>query len=150
MTIGIANDHRGVTLKQKLTNYLEKKGYNVINFGTDTTESVDYPDYALKLCEALNNNEIDTGIAICGTGIGMSIACNKVKGIRCAKVSNEKEAFLVRNHNNANVIAISADTSVMEAKDILDNFLSTNFSLEERHTRRIEKIKNYEEVSNER
>ena len=149
MNIGIASDHRGFEIKQKLTNYLTKKGYNVINYGTDSKESVDYPDYAFKLCESLTQNEIIYGIALCGSGIGISIACNKVKGIRCAKVSNEKEAKLCRLHNNANVIALSAEMSLLEIKDIIDAFLTTNFSEEERHIKRIEKIGKYE-ARNER
>lgn len=149
MNIGIANDHWGYELKQKVTNYLTKKGYNVINYGADSKELSDHPDYAFKLCEALTQNEIIYGIAICGSGIGMSIACNKVKGIRCAKVSNDKEAKLCRLHNNANVIALSAELSVLEVKDILDTFLTTNFSEVERYKRRVDKITNYEE-NNER
>lgn len=145
MKIGITNDHRGLELKQKLTNYLEKKGYNIINYGTDTKDSVDYPDYAFKLCKALINKEIDFGIAICGTGIGISIACNKVKGIRCAKISTEKEAIMCRKHNDANVIALGSDISILEAKDIIDAFLITNFTNEERHINRIKKITDYEE-----
>ncbi len=145
MRVGIANDHRGFSLKQKLTNYLEKKGYNVINYGTDSSDSVDYPDYAFKLCDGLNKDEFDLGIAICGTGIGISIACNKVKGIRCAKVSNEKEAMMSRKHNDANIIALSAETSLIEAKDIIDTFLITNFTNEDRHIQRIKKITDYED-----
>ena len=145
MKIGIASDHRGFLLKQKLTNYLEKKGYNVINYGTDSNESVDYPDYAFKLCNGIISKECDFGIAICGTGIGISIACNKVKGIRCAKVSNEKEAIMTRKDNDANVLAIGADTSIFEAKDIVDAFLITNFTNDERHIRRIKKIMDYED-----
>ena len=145
MNIGVANDHRGLLLKQKLTNYLEKKGYNITNYGTDSKESVDYPDYAFKLCEAINNKEVVYGIAICGTGIGICIACNKVKNIRCAKVSNCKEAILSRKHNNANIIALNSDMSLMEAKDILDEFLRTNFDSDERHIRRIKKISDYED-----
>lgn len=144
MNIGIANDHRGYELKQKVTDYLIKKGYNVVNFGTDSKESADYPDYAFKLCEAVTKNEVIYGIAICGSGIGICIACNKVKGIRCAKVSNDKEAKLCRLHNDANVIALSAELSTLEVKDILDKFLMTNFSEEERHIVRINKIKEYE------
>lgn len=149
MNIGIASDHRGYELKQKVTNYLTKKGYNIINYGTDSKERVDYPDYAFKLCDALTQNEIIYGIAICGSGIGISIACNKVKGIRCAKVSNDKEAKLCRLHNDANVIALSAELSMLEVKDILDSFLTTNFSGDERHIKRIEKITKYED-ENER
>ena len=144
MNIGIANDHRGYELKQKLTNYLKKQGYNIINFGADSLESSDYPDYAFKLCEALIKGEIIYGIAICGNGIGISIACNKVKGIRCAKVNNEKEAKMCRLHNNANVIAIGSDLNILEVKDIIDIFLTTNFTEEDRHIRRIKKISDYE------
>ena len=148
MNIGIANDHWGYDIKQKLTNYLTKKGYNVINYGSDSKEMSDHPDYAFKMCEALTQNEIIYGIAICGSGIGMSIACNKVKGIRCAKVSNEKEAKLCRLHNNANVIALSSELSMLEIKDIIDKFLTTDFSRIERYERRNKKISDYE-VNNE-
>jgi len=145
MNIGITSDHRGFKTKQKLTEYLTKKGYDVIDFGPNTSESVDYPDYAFKLCEAIINKEIIYGIAICGSGIGMSIACNKVKGIRCAKVSDSVEAKITRIDNDANVVTFSSDICMIEAKDIVDNFLLTNFSNEERHARRIEKISKYEE-----
>ena len=145
MNIGITSDHRGFKTKQKLTEYLTKKGYDVIDFGPNTSENVDYPDYAFKLCEAIINKEIIYGIAICGSGIGMSIACNKVKGIRCAKVSDSVEAKITRIDNDANVVAFSSDICMFEAKDIVDNFLLTNFSNEERHARRIEKINKYED-----
>lgn len=145
MNIGIANDHRGFIIKQKLTIFLEKKGYNVIDYGTNSTDSVDYPDYALKLCEGIKNEEIHLGIVICGTGIGMSIACNKINGIRCAKVSDDVEAKLSRQHNDANVVAISANTTMFEVKDIVDSFITTNFSNDERHQNRIDKIKLLEE-----
>ena len=107
MTIGITNDHRGVKVKQFLTEYLTELGYNVIDYGTDTEEPADFPDYAKKLGMGVLNKEVELGIAICGTGIGMSIALNKMKGIYCAKVSTVSEATLSRAHNNANVIAIS-------------------------------------------
>lgn len=145
MNIGITSDHRGYKLKQKLTEYLTKKGYDVIDFGPETLESVDYPDYAFKLCDAVINKEVIYGIAICGSGIGISIACNKVKGIRCAKVSDSVEAKITRLDNDANVVAMSSEICLFEAKDIVDNFLMTNFSNEERHARRIEKITKYEE-----
>lgn len=145
MNIGIANDHRGFITKQKLTKFLEKKGYNVIDYGADSTDSVDYPDYALKLCNGIKKEEIHLGIVICGTGIGMSIACNKIKGIRCAKVSDHIEAKLSRQHNDANVVALSAETSMFEIKDIVESFITTNFSNDERHQNRIEKINNLED-----
>lgn len=144
MKIGITNDHRGLVLKQTLTNYLENKGYNIIDYGTDSDDSVDYPDYAFKLGKSLQKKDIDLGIAICGTGIGMDIALNKVKGIRCAKASNEEEAILARSHNDANALALSAKISSDMAKDIVDKFINTNFSNDKRHIERIQKIKEYE------
>ncbi|MGN1323665.1 MAG: ribose 5-phosphate isomerase B [Bacilli bacterium] len=144
MKIGITNDHRGLVLKQTLTNYLENKGYNIIDYGTDSDDSVDYPDYAFKLGKSLQTKDIDLGIAICGTGIGMDIALNKVKGIRCAKASNEEEAILARSHNDANALALSAKISSDIAKDIVDKFINTNFSNDKRHIERIQKIKEYE------
>ncbi len=144
MKIGITNDHRGLVLKQTLTNYLENKGYNIIDYGTDSDDSVDYPDYAFKLGKSLQKKDIDLGIAICGTGIGMDIALNKVKGIRCAKASNEEEAILARSHNDANALALSAKISSDIAKDIVDKFINTNFSNDKRHIERIQKIKEYE------
>ena len=144
MKIGITNDHRGLVLKQTLTNYLENKGYNIIDYGTDSDDSVDYPDYAFKLGKSLQKKDIDLGIAICGTGIGMDIALNKVKGIRCAKASNEEEAILARSHNDANALALSAKISSDIAKDIVDKFINTNFSNDKRHIERIQKMKEYE------
>ena len=123
---------------------MKKKGYNIIDYGTDSDDSVDYPDYAFKLGKRLQTKDIDLGIAICGTGIGMDIALNKVKGIRCAKASNEEEAILARSHNDANALALSAKISSDIAKDIVDKFINTNFSNDKRHIERIQKIKEYE------
>jgi len=145
MKIGIANDHRGYKLKTKLIPYLQKKGYEVEDYGALSTESVDYPDYGILLGEKVRDNEVDFGIAICGSGIGISIACNKVKGVRCAKVNNPKEAKLTRLDNNANVIALSEKLHIFEAKDIIDVFLNTEYKEEERFQRRIDKITKYEE-----
>lgn len=142
MKILIANDHRGIKLKNKLQNYLIKSNYTVENLGTDTKESVDYPTLAFTLSEKINNDTL--GILICGTGIGMSIAANKVKGIRCAKVSNVHEARLCREHNNANVIAISSNLSTIKAKKIIKNFIETKFSNDDRHQKRINIIEDYE------
>ena len=141
--IGIASDHRGYNLKQKLTKYLNKKGYTVIDYGCDDSNSHDYPIYGFKLGEAIRDKEIEKGIAICGSGIGISIACNKVKGVRCAKVNNTKEAKYTRLDNDANVIAISGDTKFYKAKDIVDVFLKTPFSNEERHKNRIKMVDDY-------
>lgn len=143
MNIGIATDHRGVKQKEKLIKYLEKKGHTIYNYGTDSEDSVDYPDYAFKIGEKINEGEIEIGILICGTGVGMCIASNKVKNIRCAKVDNLLEAKLSRSHNNANVITLSSYMSLMRMKDILDVFLKTSFSGDERHVRRLTKIDEY-------
>lgn len=145
MKIGIANDHRGYKLKLKLVDYLKKKGYEVTDYGTDSTISVDYPDYGILLGEKVRDKEVDYGIAICGSGIGISIACNKVKGVRCAKVNNTREAKLCRQDNNANIIALNEKMYVFEAKDIIDTFLKTEYKEEERYQRRIDKISKYEE-----
>jgi len=144
MKVGIASDHRGYKLKEKLKPYLIKKGYEVEDLGTDSTESVDYSDFGIKLGESVRDKEVDLGIVICGTGIGISIACNKVKGIRCAKVNSVREAKETRIHNNANVIALNERMFLFEAKDIVDAFLTTKYTPEERFERRIEKINNYE------
>lgn len=140
MKIGITNDHAGVSMKNKLCKYLLKKGYEVYNYGTNTKDSVDYPDMAKKLTDAILDKTLDTGIAICNTGIGICMACNRVKGIRCAKVSDINEAKLTRIDNDANILALSAHTPLYRAKDILDVFLTTPFSNMERHQRRIEKL----------
>lgn len=145
MKIGIANDHRGYKLKTKLIPYLQKKGYEVEDYGSFSTESVDYSDYGIMLGEKVRDKEVDFGIAICGSGIGISIACNKVKGVRCAKVNNSKEAKLTRLDNNANVIALNEKMHLFEAKDIIDAFLNTKYIEEERFQRRINKITEYEE-----
>ena len=143
MKIGIANDHHGVELNQNLTKFLTDKGYNVINYGPDTTEPVDYPVYAFKLGEAISNKEIDFGIVICSSGIGVSIACNKVKGVRCAKVNDEWEAKMTRLDNDSNVIALSSRFPLEYLEKLITIFINTDFSHEERHQRRIDLINNY-------
>lgn len=144
MTIGIANDHSGVVLKEQIIQYLTQEGYQVVNYGTDQEESTDYPIYAFQIGEAIQKKEIQFGILICYTGIGMSIAANKVKQIRCAKVDNIEEAFLTRSHNNSNVIALNGSKNIEELKPIINTFLETPFSNEERHQRRINLISQYE------
>ena len=149
MRIGIANDHRGYKLKKFLVEELEKE-YEIINLGTDYEESVDYPDYAFVLGELVSSGEADFGIAICGSGIGISIACNKVKGIRCAKVSNVEEARYTREDNDSNIVAFGEKTSKKDALEIVKTFINTPFSNLEKHTRRINKIAEYEEKHNDR
>ena len=144
MKIGIANDHRGYNLKVQILDEL-KENYEVIDLGTNSTESVDYPDYAFSLGEKVRDKEVDFGIAICGSGIGISIACNKVKGIRCAKVSTKEEAMYTRNDNDSNIVALSEKTTKEDALDIINTFINTPFSNEEKHVRRINKITEYEE-----
>jgi len=140
MKIGIANDHRGLSLKIAIVNYLKEQGIEYVNYGTDTTDSVDYPDYAEKLCVPILEDNLDLGIIICGTGIGVSIACNKIKGIRCAKTCNPIEASLARAHNDANVLAISGHIDKELALDIVSEFIETTYTNDERHVKRLEKI----------
>lgn len=143
MKIGIANDHHGIEINKQLTEYLISIGYDVYNYGPDTTEPVDYPIYAFKLAEDVAKKTLDYGIVVCNTGIGVSIACNKVKGIRCAKVNDEWEAKMTRQDNDANILAMGSKISLDQMKKIMDVFFNTKFSLEERHQRRIDLIDNY-------
>ena len=141
MKIGISNDHSAVELKNSVKAYLENKGYEVVNFGTDDTNPFDYPKAAEVLCKAIQNKEVELGIAICGTGVGISIACNKFKGIRACCCSEATSARLTREHNNANVICFGARIISSElANDIVDKFVSTPFSNGERHINRINMI----------
>ncbi len=145
MKIGIACDHNGMKLKSEIINYLKSINYDIIDYGPKILNPQDdYPDYAFKLGEAIKEKKVEYGILICGTGIGMSIACNKVKGVRCAKVNTIKETKLTRIDNNANVIAFSKDLNFEKIKRIIEVFLTTPFSSEERHHRRVEKITKYE------
>lgn len=144
MRIGIASDHRGYKLKEQLKHMLD---YEFIDYGTYSEESCDYPDFAFKLGEAVRDNKVDFGVAICGSGIGISIACNKVKGIRCAKVDNEEDAIYTREDNDANIVAFTSKKTIEEAELIVNNFINTNFSNLEKHQRRIDKIKDYEDLN---
>ena len=144
MKIAIVADHRGYVLKEKLKKYLIKKGHEVIDFGPEKKEMVDYPVMAFKMAEEVVNNDYSFGIAICGTGIGISIACNKVKGARCAKVNNVKETILTKKDNNANIIAISGKMPKYKALDILDSFINTKYVPIDRYERRIKEIDDYE------
>ena len=143
MRLGITNDHRGYKLKVELLEKL-KKDYEVIDYGAKGTENVDYPLYAFKLGEALTNKEIDFGIAICGSGIGISIACNKVKGVRAARVISLEDVIETRGDNDANVICLNENMSIDDAYNLIITFITTPFSNQERHIRRINEIKEYE------
>ena len=145
MKIAIACDHGAVTLKEHLMEHLRKEGYEVVNFGTDTTASCDYPDYAGPAARAVASGECDRGIVLCTTGIGMSIAANKVKGIRCALLSDIMSARMTRLHNDTNMMAMGAGVVGENlAFEIADTWLTT-FSGEERHVRRLAKLKAMEE-----
>lgn len=140
MKIAIGNDHGGVELKQHLVQYLEEKGYEVVNFGSDVTDSTDYPIYAERVSKAVVSGECDKGILICGTGIGISISANKIHGVRCALCSEPVSAQLARQHNDANIVAMGARTiGPVMAEGIVDVFLSTEFQ-GGRHQRRVDKI----------
>lgn len=138
MKIGIACDHRGFKLKEFLKDNL--KEYEIVDFGTFSTDSVDYPDYALKLCTKIVEKEIEYGIAICGSGIGISIACNKVNGIRCARVVDREDVIATRNDNDANVIALSERVNNNLALELVKLFINTPTSQEEKHVRRRNKL----------
>lgn len=142
MKIGIVSDHRGYNLKEEILKTI--KGIEFIDLGTNSKSSVDYPDYAFKLGKAIRDRKVDLGIAICGSGIGMSIALNKVKGVRCARVSTIKDVKITRNDNNSNVIAFSADINHDRVIRMIEEFITTPFSSDERHNRRIKKIDEYE------
>ncbi len=143
MKVAIGNDHHGVDVKNRIIKYLEARNIQYLNFGTDTKENVDYIDFAKKVCKSIQNKECDLGILICGTGIGMSIVANKFKSIRCGKVNNEEEARLTKEHNMANVMALSEKIENLDK--VLDAYLNTEYSKEERHKRRVKEI---EEVEN--
>ena len=141
MKIAIGCDHGALALKNAVIAHLEAKGYEVVNFGTDTLDSCDYPDYAGAAAKAVASGECEKGIVLCTTGIGVSIAANKVKGIRCALLSDVMSARLTREHNDTNMMAIGAGVvGQMLALQIVDTWLNTAFSQGERHQRRIDKM----------
>lgn len=140
MKISIGSDHAGFDLKEQLKNYLEEEGYEVIDEGTYSLESVDYPDFGKKVGKRVADKEADRGLVVCGSGIGISIAANKVPGIRCALVSEPLSARLSRQHNDANVLALGGRLTGLEmAKECLKVFLQTDFE-GGRHQRRIDKL----------
>ena len=145
MKIAIANDHNGVELKQKLTEYLTNKGYDIINCGTDTKDRVDYPKYGIIVGEKVANKEADFGIVICGSAIGISIACNKVKGIRCGKVDSIEEAIHGRERDFVNVIALSGNGNIEENLKIATAFLEAKENYDDpAYKMRVDQILEYE------
>lgn len=146
MKIGIANDHRAYKVKEKLKRLLDD--FDIIDYGCYSDERIDYPKYAITLGSAVVNNEVDLGIVMCGTGIGVSIACNKVKGIRCAKIDNKAEAQSAKEHNDANVLAFSAQShTAEEIKEMIDIFLNSTLLLDPCYKIRIKQVENYEETN---
>lgn len=140
MKVAIASDHGGVNLKKAITEFLSEKNVDFTDFGPESADSVDYPDYARPLAEKVASGEFDKGILICGTGIGMSITANKTKGIRCALVHDTFSARATRQHNDSNIIAMGERViGAGLAIDIVDTWLNTEFE-GGRHERRISKI----------
>ena len=141
MKIAIGCDHGALDLKNALLAHLEKKGYETKDFGTYTADSCDYPEYAAAAAKAVASGECDRGIVLCTTGIGVSITANKVKGIRCALLSDVMSARMTREHNDTNMMAIGAGVvGQMLALEIVDTWLGTEFSHDTRHQRRIDKM----------
>ena len=148
MRLAIGNDHAGLDLKHKIMSLLEEKGHSSTDYGTFTTESCDYPDFATKVCQSIQNQDADLGILICGTGIGMSIAANKHTGIRAALVQDIFSAQATRQHNNSNILCLGARILELQmALDIVTTWLDTPFE-GGRHQRRLNKIAQVEQSSN--
>ena len=145
MIIAIACDHGAVALKETVKAHLEKRGFEVTDFGTHTTQSCDYPDYVSLAARAVASGECEKGIVLCTTGIGVSIAANKIHGIRCALLSDLMSAKLTRLHNDTNMMALGAGiVGPNLALEIVDTWLDTPFSGDERHRRRIRKLMDLE------
>lgn len=145
MKIAIGNDHAATELKMEIMEYVKSLGHEVINLGTDGKESCNYPEFGEKVGRAVVSGEADCGILICGTGVGISIAANKVRGVRCGVCSDTATAHLIKEHNNANIIAFGARIVGHElAKDIVKAYLEAEF-MGERHQSRIDMIQEIEE-----
>lgn len=144
MKLAIATDHAGRDMKMKVIEFLIQNQFEVLDLSKVNTPTDDYPDFAFKVGKAVVNNEAKFGILICNTGIGVSIAANKVKGVRAAHAENVYEAKMTRLDNDANVLAFSSKLDFEDIKDIIKTFINTEFSNDERHIRRIEKIMKYE------
>ena len=145
MRVAIASDHGGFEQKQELAAFLTESGYEVMDFGPDNDESVDYPDFALLVAQAVAEERAERGVLVCGTGIGMAIAANKVAGIRAANVCTSEFAILAREHNDANIVSLSGRFVDLAAnKTIISAFLETDFA-QGRHICRVEKIRQVEQ-----
>ncbi len=145
MKIAVASDHRGVAIKEKILATIVAIGHESIDMGTDTTDSVDYPDFAAKVAQAVSLNQIERGILICGTGMGMCIAANKFPGVRAASCHDDLTAEMSRRHNNANILCLSADLlGDRLVNRMVEIWLKTEFE-GGRHARRVDKIAKIEE-----
>jgi len=143
--IAVSSDHRGISLKQTIIDFLKSKGLSVENMGPDSEASVDYPDYALKTAEAVSAGKVDLGIVICHSGIGVSVTANKVKKVRAALCQTVGQAELARKHTDANILALPAGFINKDlALQIIDKWLETSFE-GGRHERRLEKIRDIED-----
>lgn len=148
MKIGIGNDHAALEMKNQVMEYLEEKGYEVINYGTNTPESCNYPEFGEKVGRAVVSGEVDCGILICGTGVGISLAANKVKGVRAVVCSEPYSAKLSKQHNNTNILAFGARVVGIEiAKMIIDEWLGAEFE-GGRHQTRVDMIMAIENKDN--
>lgn len=149
MRIGIGNDHSALELKAEIIELLKEKGHEVVDYGTNSSESCDYPIYGEIVAHAVADGEVDRGILICGTGLGISLAANKVKGIRAAVCSEPFTAKMSREHNDCNILAFGARVVGAElAKMIVDVWISTEFSGAERHKKRVSMIMDIENKNN--
>lgn len=144
MKIAIASDHRGVKYKEEIKKYLLEKGNIVLDCSPQNDPADDYPDFAFKVCNEIVSGNAEMGILVCRTGIGMSIAANKVKGIRCAKVDSVEDAILCRNDNGANVMTFNYTKDMNLIKEMIDAFMGAELLNDERHVRRVDKIIKYE------
>lgn len=145
MKIAIGTDHNGTEMKKEIKTFLKNRNIEIIDVSEHNSALDDYPEYAFAVGQKVVNKEADLGILLCGTGIGMSIAANKVKGVRCAHVTSTSEAILARQHNNANIIALGANNQkINDVIKMVDLFINTDFKKEERHVRRNNQILEYE------
>ena len=144
MTIYIGADHRGLEAKKSIMDYLKGKNIDVVDAGLPNDDLDDYPDFAFKVGKLVSKTQDSLGILICGNGVGMCIAANKVKGVRCVRAVDKDDAYKGKNHNGANVIALGANLDINILKEIIDTFILTDPAKEERHLKRINKIINYE------
>ncbi|WP_122643745.1 ribose 5-phosphate isomerase B [Luxibacter massiliensis] len=150
MKIGIGNDHSALEMKAEIIEYLEQRGHEVIDYGTNSSESCDYPHYGEIVGRAVADKKVDQGILICGTGLGISLAANKVKGVRAAVCSEPFTARMARMHNNCNILAFGSRVIGVElAKMIVEVWLDTEFELGGRHQRRVDMLDAIEERWNQ-